>query len=169
MTMNQAHADQTKVAVQERCETHRVRLTNTHKQVLNVLLVANQALSDSELTKICNERFEGEITRTSIYFILKFLNELHIAYRFDTINRNINKNINRNIIRNIVCQHTNQLSEGRSLIFVICVQCNGLNELFVFCVIMKDMCSLANTSHFEVIDSKIELKGVYNNANTLQA
>ena len=163
--MNQAHVDQTKVAVQERCETNRVRLTNKHKQVLNVLLVANQALSDSELTKICNERFEGEITRTSIYFILKFLNELHIAYRLDTTN----KNINRNIIRNIVCQHTNQLSEGRSLIFVICVQCNGLNELFVFCVIMKDMCSLANTSHFEVIDSKIELKGVYNNANTLQA
>ena len=29
--MNQAHADQTKVAVQERCETNRVRLTNKNK------------------------------------------------------------------------------------------------------------------------------------------
>ncbi len=42
--MNQAHVDQTKVAVQERCETNRVRLPNKHTHVLKVLRVAHQAL-----------------------------------------------------------------------------------------------------------------------------
>jgi Fe2+ or Zn2+ uptake regulation protein len=69
--MNQTHVDQTKVAVQERCETNGVHLTNKHKQVLEVLLAANQVLLAYQLTKICNDRFDGKITDTSVYLILK--------------------------------------------------------------------------------------------------
>jgi Fur family zinc uptake transcriptional regulator len=143
--------NQTMEAVKELCEVNGVRLTKQRKQVLEVLLDANQALSAYELTKIYNERFNSKIIAMSVYRILECLIELRIAYRLDTINKFI------------VCQHINQHLEDCFPIFVICVQCNDVNEHIVPYSIMQNMRTLANTSSFRVIDTKFELKGVCKN------
>ncbi|MFC4701819.1 Fur family transcriptional regulator [Glaciecola siphonariae] len=144
----QLFEDSDVLKVREICEAQNARLTKQRLHVLNVLLDAEQAMSAYELAKIYNERFNEKIIATSVYRILEFFIDLRIAYRLDTINKFI------------ACQCIGEDNNNHFPVFVICVQCNQVNELAVPVSVMENMCAAANTPKFKVIDSKVELKGV---------
>ena len=94
--------------VEKYCAQNGIRLTSRRRQVLNELLASKKALSAYELVETCNNQNEKNISAMSIYRILQFLEEQHLAHKLNLANKYV-------ACSHIMCDHEHDNSQ-----FLIC-------------------------------------------------
>ncbi|MDO8908392.1 MAG: Fur family transcriptional regulator [Pseudohongiella sp.] len=97
------------------------RLTEKRKRVLSILLKSQQPLSAYQICDCYSTVYAKSISIMSVYRMLKFLQDMHLAHRLDTTNQYV------------PCSHINMQefhdASHVSPQFLICDQCNHVNEV----------------------------------------
>lgn len=100
-----------------RCKNKGVRLTTKRKHILSGLLDSEKAMSAYELADYCKEQFDYAIPAMSVYRILDFLQEEHLAHKLKLANKYV-------ACSHITCKHEHQVPQ-----FLICSNCQSVKEI----------------------------------------
>ena len=104
---------------EQNCKSHGSKLTTKRKQVLSGLLHADRAMSAYELVTYCKEAYGESPPPMSVYRILTFLQDEHLAHKLDLANKYI-------ACAHITCDHEHGVPQ-----FLICGDCQRVEEITV--------------------------------------
>ncbi|MBU2884357.1 transcriptional repressor [Gilvimarinus agarilyticus] len=99
------------------CQSRGSRLTAKRKQVLSGLIESGKAMSAYELIDFCKQHYGDSFSAMSIYRILEFLEEEHLAHRLNIANKYV------------ACAHINCEHEHDTPQFLICRKCHKVREI----------------------------------------
>ncbi|MDM3870005.1 Fur family transcriptional regulator [Porticoccus sp. W117] len=101
------------------CKTRGSKLTSKRKCVLSALLQSNKAMSAYELVDYCKQVYDKTLPPMSVYRILDFLQEEHLAHKLNMANKYI-------ACSHITCSHGHGVPQ-----FLICNNCQQVKEISV--------------------------------------
>ncbi len=134
------------VACAERqCRDHGERLTAKRKQVLSGLLHAGTALSAYELADLYQERFGESMAAMSVYRILNFLEKENLVHKLKLNNKFI-------ACSHIACDHEHQTPQ-----FLICHECQRVQEIGIDKSIINDLEQNVERAGFSLLSPQIEM------------
>nr|WP_285892508.1 transcriptional repressor [Vibrio intestinalis] len=133
-----------------RPEARGKRLTPQRKLVLRALVQANKALSAYELSDYCDKHFAERIQAMSVYRILDFLEEEHLAHKLNVSNKYV------------VCSHILDGHEHGIPQFLICSKCNKISERIIDPTTITDLQLHAQQAGFNVVSPQFEINCVCN-------
>ncbi len=131
--------------VEKYCAQNGIRLTSRRRQVLNELLASKKALSAYELVETCNNQNEKNISAMSIYRILQFLEEQHLAHKLNLANKYV-------ACSHIMCDHEHDNSQ-----FLICGECDKVKEINVSSSIMAALKTSIEKANFKLVAPQLEI------------
>lgn len=130
------------------CIANGARLTVKRRQVLTGLLQSDKALSAYELIDFCEGLFQETFSAMSMYRILDFLEQQHLAHRLNLANKYV-------ACAHIDCQHTHDTPQ-----FLICQTCHKVSEICVSEDAMLALKQNANDAGFKLATPQIEMSCV---------
>jgi Fur family zinc uptake transcriptional regulator len=137
-------------AILERAEEHCAelggKLTKKRRQVLSGLLESPKALSAYELTDFCNSKEKHGLLPMSVYRILEFLEAQNLAHRLRLTNKYV-------ACSHITCDHDHELPQ-----FLICNNCDRVEEIGVQKALFNSLVGTAKTAGFDLVSNQIELE-----------
>ncbi|MGS2716869.1 Fur family transcriptional regulator [Eionea flava] len=140
--------DQHIALAEQHCKAKSERLTKKRKIVLLALLESKKAVSAYELVDYCKQTLNEIIPAMSVYRILDFLQNQGLAHRLGLANKYV-------ACSHIVCEHKNELSQ-----FLICEQCQGVEEIAIDSSAVKSLQALIDKTGFHLSKPQLELSGV---------
>ena len=84
--------------VKQGCKTNGKQFTAKRLLILRALVHADRALSAYELVEYCKEHFDQHVQAMSVYRVLEFLEEQHLAHKLKVSNKYI-------LCDHILCDH----------------------------------------------------------------
>ena len=135
-------------SVEEKCVERGIRLTPRRRQVLDVLVQAEAALSAYEIAQRCNADSNSPMPAMSVYRILDFLQEQQFVHRLETANKYVS------------CSHLSCAHEHLQPQFLICNSCRRVEEIDLSSSAVAAMASAASAAGFASISSQLEVRGL---------
>lgn len=127
------------------CRNHGARLTPKRKQVLSGLILSEKALSAYELIDVCNEKFGETIPAMSVYRILDFLEEEHLVHKLNLANKYV-------ACSHITCEHEHEVPQ-----FLICGECNKVEEISIPKSTMDGLKKNVEKVGFRMVSPQLEI------------
>ncbi len=135
---------------ERQCKANGTKLTNKRKQVLAGLLNANKALSAYELADYCKSEFKSSMPAMSVYRILEFLQKEQLVHELKLANKYV-------ACTHINCGHKHEASQ-----FLICTQCQKVEEINVNHSTIEDIKQNAQNAGFQLASQHLEVNGICN-------
>ncbi|MGH1486565.1 MAG: Fur family transcriptional regulator [Cellvibrionaceae bacterium] len=132
---------------EKECQEKGEKLTKKRKTILLALLESKKAISAYELADYCKQHFNEIIPVMSIYRILDFLQTQGLAHRLDLANKYV-------ACSHIACGHKHKLSQ-----FLICDQCQCVEEINIDSSALKNLQALIDKTGFHLNKPQLELNG----------
>lgn len=129
----------------QHCSTRGVRLTRKRRLVLAGLIESSKALSAYELVDYCRDALGAELLPMSVYRILDFLEQEHLVHRLDLARRYV-------ACSHIGCDHAHEAPQ-----FLICRECNRVEELGLSGQLVDAIAQSVETAGFQLDSRQIEL------------
>ncbi|MFA0438478.1 Fur family transcriptional regulator [Vibrio sp. 10N.286.49.C2] len=134
--------------VEKNCKAQGKQLTTKRKLVLHALIHADKALSAYELVDYCKTHLNQNIQAMSVYRILDFLENEHLAHKLKVSNKYI-------VCSHILCEHEHGVPQ-----FLICSKCEKISEQTLDASMITGFQSQARQQGFTVISPQIEINCV---------
>ena len=130
------------------CSEKGVRFTAKRKLVLEALLNSDKSLSAYELADYCRAEQGSEMLPMSVYRILDFLASERLVHRIKTTNKFI------------ACSHISCGHEHKAWQFLICQNCDKVEEVDLEKSILNKITDAIQEVGFQVAGRQFELEGV---------
>ena len=130
---------------EQHCKGHGARLTDKRKQVLAGLLQSEKALSAYELIDVCKAEFGEALPAMSMYRILDFLRDERLVHKLNLTNKYV-------ACAHITCDHDHAVSQ-----FLICSQCQRVEEISVSESVMAELQKSVENAGFHLVSPQFEL------------
>ena len=130
------------------CSEKGVRFTTKRKLVLEALLNSDRSLSAYELADYCRAELGSEMLPMSVYRILDFLASERLVHRIKTTNKFI------------ACSHISCNHEHKAWQFLICQNCDKVEEVDLEKSILNKITDAIQEVGFQVAGRQFELEGV---------
>ncbi|MDA9557739.1 transcriptional repressor [Vibrio sp.] len=127
------------------CKQHGARLTPKRKNILLMLLESEKALSAYEIADLYKDKFEESMPAMSIYRILDFLQEQHLAHKLQLANKYV------------ACIHISCSHEHETPQFLICIQCSKVKEVSIKKAIVDEFKSNVTEAGFALASPQLEV------------
>ncbi|EWH10766.1 Fe2+/Zn2+ uptake regulation protein [Catenovulum agarivorans DS-2] len=127
---------------------HGVRLTVKRKMVMVALIRVGKAVSAYELIEYCKKHDGVTLPAISVYRILAFLQSHHMVHKLDLANKFV-------ACSHLSCGHHHQTSQ-----FLICTDCNKVEEIEVATETITSLQSSINKAGFTLASQQLEMHGV---------
>ena len=133
---------------EQHCSEKGVRFTAKRKLVLEALLNSDKSLSAYELADYCRAEQGSEMLPMSVYRILDFLANERLVHRIKTTNKFI------------ACSHISCSHEHKAWQFLICQNCDKVEEVDLEKSILKKITDAIQEVGFHIAGRQFELEGV---------
>ena len=130
---------------EQQCKSEGARLTDKRKQILTALLCSPKAVSAYELVEICKREFGETLPAMSVYRILDFLQEKHLVHKLNLANKYV-------ACAHITCEHDHAVSQ-----FLICNQCQKVNEVSISHSTMSEFQKNVEDAGFRLVSPQLEM------------
>lgn len=130
---------------EQHCTAHGSRLTSRRKQVLSGLLQSEKAMSAYELIDFCKTRFGASIPVMTVYRILNFLQDEHLVHKLNSANKYV------------ACAHITSGHAHAILQFLICGQCQKVNEIRINKSIIAELRNNVEHAGFHLVSPQLEM------------
>ena len=130
---------------EKHCRYHGARLTPKRKQVLSGLVLSDKALSAYALIDVCKEQFGETIPAMSVYRILEFLEEERLVHKLSLANKFV-------ACSHITCDHAHEVPQ-----FLICGECNKVEEISISKSIMNKLQVNIEHAGFHLVSPQLEI------------
>lgn len=130
------------------CAEKGERLTKKRKVVLLALFTLQKAISAYELVDYCQKQFNEIISAMSVYRILDFLKAQGLVHKLELANKYV-------ACSHIICEHQHEVTQ-----FLICTQCQHVEEISVDPLVLKRLQDPISQSGFHLSSPQLELNGV---------
>ncbi|WP_016798717.1 Fur family transcriptional regulator [Vibrio cyclitrophicus] len=134
--------------VKQSCKTNGQQLTAKRLLILRALVHADKALSAYELVDYCKVHFDQHVQAMSVYRVLDFLEQQHLAHKLQVSNKYI-------LCDHILCEHEHGIPQ-----FLICSKCDKISEQTINPTIIQDLQSHAKQEGFTVVTPQLEINCV---------
>ncbi|CAK1844419.1 Fur family transcriptional regulator, zinc uptake regulator [Vibrio crassostreae] len=134
--------------VKHGCKTNGKQFTAKRLLILRALVHADKALSAYEIVDYCKEHFDQNVQAMSVYRVLEFLEEHHLAHKLKVSNKFI-------LCDHILCEHEHGIPQ-----FLICSKCDKISEQTIHPAIIRDLQSHAKQEGFTVVSPQLEISCV---------
>lgn len=135
---------------EQRCKENGSRLTAKRKQALSLLLKSDKALSAYELVDIYRAEFSDTLPPMTMYRILDFLETEHLIHRLETANKFV-------ACKHIDCNHEHDATQ-----FLICSQCQKVEEVTIKPEIFASLNASVSEAGFSIAHPQLEMKCLCN-------
>ena len=132
-------------SAEQHCVDRGVRLTTKRKQVLEGVVRSESALSAYELADYCSKTFGKTMAPMSVYRILDFLEEEHLAHKLNVANKYV-------ACSHIVCDHEHGVPQ-----FLICGRCHKVKEVVIPKAAMTAIKKTVNEADYTLLTPKLEI------------
>ncbi len=133
---------------QKTCVISGVKLTRKRQNVLMVLLLSKKPLSAYEISENYKDQFEESLPVMSVYRMLDFLIKARLVHKLETANQYI-------ACAHITCNHQHETPQ-----FLICDNCNAVQEIGIKKSIIAELEQSIRNTGFELAYQQLELHGV---------
>ena len=130
-----------------KCHQRGKKLTRRRREVLTMLLQANRAVSAYELVSLCNHDSDEPMPPMSVYRILEFLQAEQFVHKLETANKYI-------ACKHIACEHEHKKPQ-----FLICNDCNKVQELDTDSEALSSVEAAASMLNFNLLNPQLEVSG----------
>lgn len=130
---------------ERQCKSEGARLTDKRRQVLTALLRSAKAVSAYELVDVCKREFGETLPAMSVYRILDFLQEKQLVHKLNLANKYV-------ACAHITCDHEHVVSQ-----FLICNQCQKVNEIRISQSIMSAFKKNVEDAGFRLVSPQLEM------------
>ena len=130
---------------ERQCRDHGARLTEKRKHVLSGLLQSDKALSAYELIEVCRNQFGETLPPMSMYRILDFLRRERLVHKLNLANKYV-------ACSHITCDHAHAASQ-----FLICVECQKVEEISVSRAVIGELESTIEKAGFRLATPQVEI------------
>ncbi len=130
---------------EQHCREHGARLTPKRKQVLSGLLQSSTALSAYELVDFCKDTYGQSIPPMSVYRILDFLQQQRLVHKLSLANKYV-------ACAHISCKHEHAVPQ-----FLICGQCQRVEEISIEPSTIDALKQSVNKAGFELASPQLEM------------
>ena len=135
---------------ERQCKANGTKLTKKRKLVLTGLLESDKALSAYELADYCKQQLDTAMPAMSVYRILEFLKQAELVHELKLANKYV-------ACSHINCDHRHEASQ-----FLICTQCQKVEEINVSPSTLEDIEANAANAGFRLVTKHLELNGICN-------
>ena len=143
--------------VEKHCRDQGQRLTKKRKIVLIALLESQKALSAYEIIDRCKQDHSEVFSAMSVYRMLEFLQSQGLAHRLDSASKYV-------ACSHIICDHNQE-----PLQFLICNQCQRVEEVKISRPAMRNLQAVIKKTGFHLRSPQLELSGVCDRCFSAQA
>jgi len=130
---------------EQQCQLSGKRLTKKRKQVLEILLKLNRAVSAYEVIEFFCGAHGETLAPTSMYRILEFLEEEHFVHKLKLANKYV-------ACSHIVCCKRHPASQ-----FLICSHCNKVKEIIISPDAFNELKQSSSEVGFEIEQPQLEI------------
>jgi len=130
---------------EKRCGEQGVRLTDKRKQVLSGLLNSDMALSAYELADYCRTEHGNTIPAMSVYRILDFLESQDLVHKLNLAKKYV-------ACAHITCAHEHGIPQ-----FLICGNCQRVEEIAVAKSMIKALQRSVDLAGFHLVSPQLEM------------
>lgn len=130
-----------------KCHQRGKKLTRRRREVLTMLLQVNRAVSAYELVSLCNDDSDEPMPPMSVYRILEFLQAEQFVHKLETANKYI-------ACKHIACEHEHKKPQ-----FLICNDCNKVQELDTDSEALSSVEAAASMLNFKLLNPQLEVSG----------
>lgn len=99
------------------CRNNQAKLTSKRRQILQILLLADKAISAYELMAMYEEHYHCALSPMSTYRILEFLESMQLAHKLNIANKYV------------ACAYIDRTHDHKPPQFLICQVCQKVDEL----------------------------------------
>ncbi|MEM9255236.1 MAG: transcriptional repressor [Pseudomonadota bacterium] len=150
--MNSGGAVNAAIDIAERqCREQGARLTDKRKRILAGLLRSGTALSAYELVDYFKAEHGESIPPMSVYRILDFLQSQQLVHKLNLTNKYV------------ACAHIGCSSDHEVSQFLICGNCQRVDEISIPKAAMDSLRSSVESAGFHLVDPQIEINCVCQN------
>jgi Fur family zinc uptake transcriptional regulator len=133
---------------EQSCNENGGRLTKKRKQILQLLLDNHGPLSAYELADLYHEVTHEKIPAMSVYRMLDFLIEFKLVHKLASTNKFM-------ACSHIACDHEHKTPQ-----FLICDDCNSVNEIDIDSKLIGALEKSIEDKQFKLKSPQLELHGV---------
>lgn len=145
------HSKQTEAILlkaNQKCAESGHRLTHKRASILGLLVEAEKPMSAYEVVSLYNQSQTQAIQPMSAYRILQFLQSEQLVHKLETQNKFV------------ACSHISCSHSHRAPQFLVCHECQQVQEVYMPEEIVNGLALQAQQSGFALDQSKIELDGL---------
>ena len=136
---------------EQHCRRRGTRLTAKRQMILRCLLLRKKPMSAYGIKSYLKEEFGEEMPATSVYRILRFLQENLLVHKLQAHNKFI-------ACSHIVCKHDHGTPQ-----FLICQKCETVKEIDSNSALIEELQRDIRRSNFELISPQLEMLCICNN------
>ncbi|MEX0738794.1 MAG: Fur family transcriptional regulator [Pseudohongiella sp.] len=133
------------------CRHQKARLTAKRKRILTILLQAGTPLSAYQISDRYREAHEQQMSIMSVYRMLNFLIDQHLAHRLETTNQYLP-------CAHIDAGHTSDTAHGTPQ-FLICDKCKRVDESGLRTDILEQLDNELRKTGFTMDQQQLEIHG----------
>lgn len=130
---------------EQHCKENGSRLTNKRKLILAGLLQSQKALSAYELVDYCKTEYDETISAMSVYRILEFLEQEHLAHKLNLASKYV------------ACAHIDGPHGHSASQFLICERCQRVKEVDISHTVVKSLEKNVREAGFELQNPQLEI------------
>ncbi|MEZ9410528.1 Fur family transcriptional regulator [Vibrio lentus] len=134
--------------VKQGCKVSGKQFTAKRQLILRALIHANKALSAYEIVEYCKEHLDQHVQAMSVYRVLEFLEDQHLAHKLKVSNKYI-------LCDHILCEHEHGIPQ-----FLICSKCDKISEQTIDPATINGLQSHAKKEGFTVVSPQLEINCV---------
>ncbi len=135
------------------CAERGGKLTIKRRQVLASLIASDKAMSAYDLADKCKDAYGVRLFPMSIYRILEFLQTVGLVHQLKTTNKFI-------ACAHIPCDHADN-----TLQFLICKECNRVEEVGITNSLSEGLAKTLDSLGFRLMNDQVELECVCYNCS----
>lgn len=148
--MNEQQLKRTIEKAKDACTRSGARLTEKRERVLQILLKSDRPLSAYELRDEYKKNSDKPIPTMSVYRILKFLEEEHLAHKVSSTSKYI------------ACSEIDQGCNTELLQFLVCSKCQSTKEVSLSRRVFDELAKLSESAGYTMTGSQFELQCLCN-------
>ncbi len=139
------------------CKRLGLRLTDKRRNVLKILLQADEPLSAYDIAEKYKAVFSEALSAMSAYRMLDFLMQSNLVHKLETSNQYL-------ACSHISCEHEHALPE-----FLICDQCHLVKEIGLDKALLDQLKKSIKSTGFILSSQQLELHGLCEDCQDTQA
>lgn len=131
---------------EQRCITSGSRLTEKRKKILEIMVSSDVPLSPYEVVDQYNELAASKMPANSAYRILDFLVSENLAHKLASAQKYV-------ACSHIACDHSHAVPQ-----FLICGQCQNVQEVGIQAELMKQLKNNVESSGYTMTSQQLEIQ-----------